>query len=335
MSSVKAGVQLSAIVPVGIRHTDILALYSEYKAAVASTGLRFEFIFVLDGNYPVIAKGLEDLIAAGENITVVGLTRLFGEATALMAGFEHAAGERILTLPAYHQIVSTEIVKLVAALDSTDVAIGVREPRSEAWHERIRRRAFHGLVGSVTGMKLRDLGCSARALRRRVLEEISLYGDQHRFLPILANRQGFRVAEIEVAQSPQDRFEGVYQPREYLHRILDIVTVFFLVRFTKKPLRFFGMVGVIIFSIGSLLTLWLVADRAIFGHALADRPALLLTSLMVVLGLQLFALGLLGELIIFTHARAIKDYQVEKVIEFSAESSAASIQPLARRLAGD
>src|SRR5258708_7065684 len=119
MSSVKAGVQLSAIVPVGIRHTDILSLYSEYKAAVASTGLRFEFIFVLDGSYPEISKSLEDLIRAGENITLVSLTRLFGEATALMAGFEHAAGERILTLPAYHQIVSTEIVKLVAALDST------------------------------------------------------------------------------------------------------------------------------------------------------------------------------------------------------------------------
>ncbi len=335
MSSLKTGVQLSVIVPVGIRQADILALYSEYKAAVASTGLRFEFVFVLDGSYPDLSRKLEGLIAAGENVTVVGLTRLFGEATALMAGFEHAAGERILTLPAYHQIASGDIVKLVAALDSTDVAIAVREPRSEAWHERLRRKAFHGLVGSVTGMKLRDLGCNARGLRRRVLEEISLYGDQHRFLPILANRQGFRVTEIEVAQSPSDRFEGVYQPREYLHRMLDIVTVFFLVRFTKKPLRFFGMVGVIIFSIGALLTSWLVIDRAFFGQALAGRPALLLSSLMVVLGLQLFALGLLGELIIFTHARAIKDYQVDKVIEFSDETAASPVESIGRRVAGD
>jgi hypothetical protein len=184
-------------------------------------------------------------------------------------------------------------------------------------------------------MRLRDLGCGARAMRRQVLEELSLYGDQHRFLPILAYRQGFRVTEVEVAQSKQDRFDGVYQAREYIHRILDIVTVFFLVRFTKKPLRFFGMVGVTIFSIGTLLTLWLVVERLFLGHALSDRPALLLTSLMIVLGLQLFALGLLGELIIFTHARAIKDYQVEKVIQSSDDGTTPSVEPLSRRVAGE
>jgi hypothetical protein len=97
--------------------------------------------------------------------------------------------------------------------------------------------------------------------------------------------------------------------------------VFFLVRFTKKPLRFFGMVGVSTFAIGALLVIWLVMDRLFFGHALAARPALLLSSLLVVLGLQLFALGLLGELIIFTHAKALKDYQVERVVQFRGPSN--------------
>jgi glycosyltransferase involved in cell wall biosynthesis len=326
--------QLSVIVPVGIRHSEIASLYSEYHDAVAQTGLRSEFIFVLDGRFPDVEEKLKACAGGTVSTTIVNLTRTFGEATALMAGFEHASGELILTLPAYHQIVASEIAKLVAALNSTDVAIGVREPRAEAWHERIRRTAFHRIVGSVTGMRLRDLGCGARAMRRQVLEELSLYGDQHRFLPVLAYRQGFRVTEVEVAQSKQDRFDGVYQAREYIHRILDIVTVFFLVRFTKKPLRFFGMVGVSIFSVGTLLTLWLVVERMFFGHALSDRPALLLTSLMIVLGLQLFALGLLGELIIFTHARAIKDYQVEKVIQFTEEGMP-SIEPLSRRVAGE
>jgi glycosyltransferase involved in cell wall biosynthesis len=335
MSTLIPRLQLSVIVPVGIRHSEIVALYSEYRDAVARTGLRSEFIFVLDGRFPDVEEKLRTCASGETGITVVKLTRTFGEATALMAGFEQASGELILTLPAYHQIVGTEIQKLISALNSTDVAIGVREPREEAWHERIRRRAFHGIVGSVTGMRLRDLGCGARAMRRQVLEELSLYGDQHRFLPVLAYRQGFRVIEVEVAQSKQDRFDGVYQAREYVHRILDIVTVFFLVRFTKKPLRFFGMVGVSIFSIGTILTLWLIVERMFLGHALSDRPALLLTSLMIVLGLQLFALGLLGELIIFTHARAIKDYQVEKVIQFSDDGRAASVEPLSRRAAGE
>src|ERR1700686_1442519 len=147
-------VQLSVIVPVGIRHSEIAALYSEYHDAVAQTGLRSEFIFVLDGRFPEIEEELRTCAGGAVSITIVNLTRSFGAATALMAGFEHASGEVILTLPAYHQIVGSEIEKLVSALNSTDVAIGVREPRVEAWHERIRRRAFHGIVGSVTGMRL-------------------------------------------------------------------------------------------------------------------------------------------------------------------------------------
>jgi hypothetical protein len=182
--------------------------------------------------------------------------------------------------------------------------------------ERARRNAFHGLVSWMTGMKLRDLGCSARAMRREVLQEISLYGDQHRLLPVLADRQGFRVLEIDVRQSPRDCFEGSYRTREYAHRFLDIFAVLFLVRFTKKPLRFFGMVGASLLCIGTALVVYLVVDRLFFDVGLANRPALLLSSLLVVLGLQLFALGLLGELIIFTHAGDLKDYQVDRIIEF-------------------
>ena len=152
--------------------------------------------------------------------------------------------------------------------------------------------------------------------RIRVLEEIVLYGDQHRLLPALAERQGFRTHEVKVRQSPLDRNEKGYSAKEYLHRLLDIFAVFFLVRFTKKPLRFFGMVGASILALGSLVMLYVVVERLFFGVALADRPVLLLSSLMVVLGLQLFALGLLGELIIFTHAGGMKDYQIDRVIEF-------------------
>ena len=172
-------------------------------------------------------------------------------------------------------------------------------------------------------------------MHRRVLEEISLYGDQHRFLAILADRQGFRVAEVDVRQSPRDQFDQVYGPREYTRQALDIFTVFFLVRFTKKPLRFFGMIGLSTFSIGGILLLYLVIDRLVFGHNLADRPALLLSSLMVVLGLQIFALGLLGELIIFTHAKNIKDYQVDRIIQFPNSDPRSSADPASKKsLAG-
>ena len=313
---------ISAIVPISGRHGNLAELYRDYKAALAAVCPHPEIIFVIDGPHPQALEQLEALLTQDEPLTLIELTRSFGEATALMAGFQRATAPVIVTLPAYHQIEASEIGKLVGALENTDMAIGHRWPRAGSRWESARRGAFHGILARVTGQRYRDLGCGARAFKRRVLEEISLYGDQHRFLPVLANRQGFRVTEIDVRQSPRDRFEGAYTPRDYMRRALDIFSVFFLVRFTKRPLRFFGMIGAVTFGLGALLTTWLVIDRLLLHHALADRPALLLSSLLVVLGLQLFALGLLGELIIFTHAREMKDYKIDRIIEFASADAA-------------
>jgi len=316
MGDPRADIEISVIVPVGGRSANAAELHAEYQAGLDALGQSYELIYVLDGPRETFAAGLRQLLAQGQRFTVIGLTRAFGESTALMAGFEQAVGQTIVTLPAYYQIESAEVSKLVSALADCDISVGRRWPRAGGIFERLRRGLFHGLLGWITRVRFRDLGCGARAFRRRVLEEIQLYGDQHRFLAVIADRQGFVVHEVDVRQSPKDRFEGVYRPREYTRGFLDIFTIFFLVRFTKKPLRFFGMIGVTLFAIGSLLVAWLVVDRLFFGQGLADRPALLLSTLLVVLGLQLFALGLLGELIIFTHARSIKDYQIERVIQF-------------------
>ena len=303
------------IVPVGSRHADAVELFAEYRSGLEMLQRSWEMIFVLDGPNATFSSGIKALLAEGHKLTVVALNRPFGEATALMAGFEHASGRAIVTLPAYHQIDGRDIALLVSALDSCDAAVGRRWPRAGGLFERARRAAFHRILAAVTNLHYRDLGCSARAFHRRVLEEVPLYGDQHRFLAVLAERQGFRVREIDVRQSPKDRYGRVYRPREYLRSFLDIVTIFFLVRFTRKPLRFFGIIGALTFLLGSLLVLWLAIERLFFGQALAERPALLLSSLLVVLGLQLFALGLLGELLIFTHARSMKEYQIERIVE--------------------
>jgi glycosyltransferase involved in cell wall biosynthesis len=317
-------VVVSAIIPVGHRQTDLNVLYPQYRAGLDALGVPYEVIFVLDGPRREAAAALERLQDDDSRIVVLRLSKPFGEATALMAGFEPARGTIILTLPAYPQIDANEIGKLVDALSGADVAVGRRWPRKGGTLESIRRRAFHGAVGWLTGKRFRDLGCSARAMQRRVLEEINLYGDQHRFLALLADRQGFRVAEVDVQQSDSDRFRGKYRLREYAHRALDLITVLFLVRFTKKPLRFFGMIGVIMGGIGALLLVYLAGQRLLFGEPLADRPALLLSSLLAVVGLQLFAIGLLGELMIFTHAHDQKDYKIDEVIRFPG----ASPQPL-------
>jgi glycosyltransferase involved in cell wall biosynthesis len=315
--------RLSIVIPVRARRADLRKLYAEYKAGVLATGVPHEFIFVLDGPQADASAMLQELLNSGEDITVLTLTRTFGESAALMAGFERATGDAVITLPAYYQIEGAEIRKLVAALDEADVAIGHRWPRYGGWFDRARRAVFHGLVNFVTSSRFRDLGCGARALRRQVVQELDLYGDQHRFIAILAGRLGFRIVEVDVRQSAQDRQPRVYRPQEYMRHALDVFSVFFLVRFTKKPLRFFGMLGAATFSLGALVIAWLSIERLFLGESLAERPALLLGALLVVLGMQIFALGLLGELIIFTHARGMKDYRVEEVIQYP-EAVAAS-----------
>ncbi|MGA2399054.1 MAG: glycosyltransferase [Steroidobacteraceae bacterium] len=296
---------------------------------MAGLGVPYELIFVLDGPQPGYEQSLARLVADGEPITVISLTRYFGEATAIMVGFEYAGGSVILTLPAYLQVEGSEISALYSTLATADVVVSYREPRATRWFESLRRAAFHGLLRFVTRLQFRDLGCNARAMRRKVLEEIHLYGDQQRFLPVLAERQGFRVAEIAVRQSKGDRHDHTYPPRNYLRGFLDIFTVFFLVRFTKRPLRFFGMIGVATFTVGILELLYLVIARIWFSSPLADRPALLLASLLIVLGVQIFALGLLGELIIFTHGGGSKDYQVDRVIHYPDAAPASVKSPSA------
>lgn len=307
-------IDVSAIVPVSERHDDTRSLYFEYKEALDQIGMTYEVLYVLDGQFPTTLSDLEALRAEGEPVRVVQLTKSFGEAAALTVGFEHAAGDVLLTLPAYYQARPADVAKLFESADNYDMVIGRRWPRTDSGLKQLQTRAFHSILRFVAGCSFRDLGCGLRLFKRQVVEEIPLYGDQHRFLPVLAEKRGFRVNEIDVAQSKRDAAPKVYASGVYLRRILDILTVFFLVKFTKKPLRFFGLIGSAGLALGGLTLLVVTVQRLFFGIGLGDRPILLLGSLLVVLGVQLLALGLIGELIIFTHARDLKEYTVEKVL---------------------
>ena len=307
-------VQLSVVVPVGKRVDDIESLHHDYRRGLDRCGVTYEMIYVLDGDREEGRK-LAELKTRGEPIEIIRLGRSFGEATALMVGFANAHGAKLMTLPAYFQVDPSAFPQLLGAAADADLVVAHRWPRRGGRLERLRRSAFHGLLRLITRQSFHDLGCGVRIMRRRVAKEITIYGDQHRLLPVLAAQQGFIVREVQVPQSPQDDFRGRYRLREYVHRLLDLFTVFFLTRFTKKPLRFFGMIGSATCAVGTLFVAILVVQRMLFGMPLADRPALLLSCLLLVLGVQLFALGLLGELIIFTHAKDLKEYKVADVIQ--------------------
>ena len=305
---------ISAIVVVGKRQDDLKKLGQDYLDAISNLGRSFELIFVLDGNYKQARTDLENLLQQNAAVKIVQLSKSFGEASALKSGFDQSRGGVIITLPAYYQVSPDEFRMLYEAATDQDLILARREPRRGNWFEKTRRNLFHGLLKAITGYKFSDLGCSVRVMKRRVLDELSLYGDQHRFLPVLAINSGFSVKEMAARQSEYDEYRERYRLREYLHRALDIFTIFFLVRFTRKPLRFFGMIGSSVFAVGALILAILITERLFFDVALADRPAMLLSSLLVVLGLQLFSLGLIGELIIFTHARSMKEYKIDEII---------------------
>ncbi len=307
-------VELSAIIPITERYDDIREVYNSYKENIEKTGKTYEIVYVVDGDFPDAQKELEEIFAEGEPIKIIKLAKWFGEATALSVGFEHSCGELIITLPAYLQIDATEIEMLTNSLGDNDMVVARRWPRNDSFLSRMQSRAFHLPLKLLTELDFHDLGCAARVIRRKIVDEISIYGDQHRFLPLLAHRQGFKVIEIDARQATSDKQQRLYGFGVYVRRLLDIITIFFLLKFTKKPLRFFGMLGSVNFGLGSIILLYLGIERLFLGTPLADRPILLLASLLLVLGFQMLAIGLVGEIIIFTHAKEIKEYTIEKMV---------------------
>ncbi|MDX1739965.1 MAG: glycosyltransferase [Rhodothermales bacterium] len=309
-------VELSVIVTLteGGKADPIGDLIRDYKRQFDKIGRSYEFIFVLEGENPEVYRELLDLHAEGAGIRIIKLTHSYRDATAITVGFDNAVGETIVTLPAYHQIEPDEIPHVVESLGDSDLVVVQRFPRKDSLINRLQTRVFHFLLRRMVGSTYRDLGCGVRVVRKRVTEAIHVYGHKHWFLPVLASRFGFKVVETQARQATSDARTRYFKASVYIRRFLDLLSVFFLVKFTKKPLRFFGLSGLFVFSIGLLFTGFLAFQRMFMGVALADRPALLLGILLIVFGIQIFAIGLIGELIIFTHAKDLKDYTVEKII---------------------
>ncbi|MEO6203724.1 MAG: glycosyltransferase [Nitrospirales bacterium] len=309
-------VAVSVVVPVTERCDALDEIYRLHADILRRMVPSFEFIFVLDEGFEQAAESLNDLIANGEPIRIVPLQRHFGEATVLMVGFQEAKAEVLLTLPAYFQTLPEGLHTVMDSLkEGYDLVVTRRYPRKDPWINRLQNRLFHCALGLLTGVRFHDMSCSLRGIRRPVVREVNLYGDLHRFLPLLAYQRGFRVVERDVAQHPADCHSRMLGPGVYLRRFLDIITVVFLFKFTKKPLRFFGLIGAGLFS-GGLVISMILAIQKLFGlTGLTDRPLLILGALLMVLGVQTASVGLLGEMIVFTHARKMKDYTIKDLLK--------------------
>lgn len=312
--------RVSVIVVVGERFDPLDRIISDYDRVLKTVLENYRFTVVLDGDRSKASEQLKNLESSDVALSIVQLSQRFGETAALSVGFKHTDGELVLTLPAYYQIEPEALPELIRSLADEDMVIGRRWPRRDSLWNKFGTSVFRKLVSLITGHTYRDLGCEVRFLRRAVADEVAIYGDQHRFFPILANYHGFDVREVSLPQSKNDPRVRVYRPSVYAQRLLDLMVVFFLVKFTRKPLRFFGAIGGTIFTLGSAALIVIVYQRLFLSVGLGDRPALLLSTLLIVLGAQLVGLGLIGELIIFTHARELKDYAIKETINMEPGS---------------
>jgi len=312
----RANPDVSVVIPVVERYGDLRQLYTEFSAELSRLGKSSEFIFVIDEQLRDAVPVLRELQERTEQeLVIVLMGGPFGESAALTAGLERARGDSIVTLAAYFQVQPSGLGPALAALDEgPDLVVGRRFPRIDSYFNRLQSRLFHRIVSRLTGTNFHDISCGFKVMKPQVARELNLYGGMHRFIPVLALSHGFAVREIDVAQRSEDRSTRFHGTGTYLGRLLDILSIFFLTKFTRQPLRFFGLLGVALFAMGVGVDLIVVTEKLFFDTGLSDRALLLLGVLLMVLGVQTLSLGLVGEIIIFTHARKVRSYHVAEVI---------------------
>jgi dolichol-phosphate mannosyltransferase len=295
---------------------DLFELHEEIQKEFAKLDGRAELLYLIGGARSAAAEQARLLQQRGAGcVRVFQFSRSDDRAGMLAAGIEHARGQVLFTLPARFEIDLSVIADLHAAIaDGADLAFASRTRGRVGGFARVQSELFNRAVSLASGRRFDDVASETRALRCEVGRETPLYGDFYRYLPLLAERLGFRVAEIPARQHPRATSPVVHAPRIYFWRAIDVLSIFFISRFTRHPLRLFGGVGSAFAAIGALILL-VAAIQRLGGTPLGDRPILVLGTLLVGLGVQAFTIGLLGELILFFHARDIRDYRIAAVHE--------------------
>jgi hypothetical protein len=301
---------VSVIVPVTERPHDLAWLYRTFSAELVAAARPYEFVFVAEPWARPCIDVLGPLVAAGEPIRVLEVGQTVGEAAMLDAAASTCSSPIIATLPAYPRVQPGALEGLIEEVEAgADLASAVRVSRDASLVNRIQNRIFHGLLSQLGARGFRDVASGVRAMRRTILDDLPLYGDFFRFLPVLARREGFNVVECEAAQHLEDQRARVYAPGVYLRRLIDLLGLFFILRFTHKPLRFFGLVGSS-FALGGAVILAVLFVQRVGGRGIADRPMLLLGTLLLVLGVQAIAMGLIGEIIVHLSASHRRTYRL-------------------------
>jgi len=307
---------ISVVVPLLNEEHSLEALYHEIANALEPLDQGFEVVFVddgsTDGSLSILSRMHDEL----PNVVVIHLRRNFGKAAALQAGFLEAKGDLVITIDADLQDDPAEIPKLLAKLDEGfDLVSGWKTRRNDPFTRRLFSRIFNWSTGVISGVRLHDVNCGLKAYRAEVLQGLRIYGELHRFIPVLASYQGYRVAEIPVNHRARQHGRSRYGPERYIRGFFDLLSVTFMGRYRYRPLHLFGGIGLLMGAIGFVILTYLTM-LWLWGHGIGTRPRLSLGVLLMVVGIQFVSLGLISELITSQHEERISERErTDRMVE--------------------
>lgn len=310
---------ISVVIPVFNEQDSLAVLHGELAQVAQTAGLQFEILFVDDGSTDGSWERIRTLSEQHAEVHGIRFRRNFGKAAALSAGFAAAKGDIIMTLDADLQDDPAEIPKFLSKLnEGYDVVSGWKQTRLDPWHKTWPSWVFNGMVSWLTGVKLHDHNCGMKCYRAEIFREVRLYGELHRFIPVLAAARGFKVAELAINHRPRTFGHSKYGMRRFVKGFLDLLTVKFLTGFGQRPQHLLGSIGMFSFALGLLGMLWLAVTWILrlieptWFEPLHLRPALIYSAAAMLLGGQMVSIGFLAELITAYMSRDADSYSVKE-----------------------
>lgn len=307
---------MSVLVPVMNEAETVEELAVRVAAVLDGLGRSFEIVFVDDGSNDGTSTRVRRAHERDSRVKLVRLRRNFGKAAALCAGFDYSNGAIIITMDGDLQDDPEEIPRFLSALEEGDLDLvsGWKRRRQDPMGKRLPSRLFNWVTRRLAQVDLHDFNCGFKAYRREVLAEIAVYGELHRYIPVLASRRGFAVGEIQVNHHPRRHGTSKYGWDRFYKGLLDLITVLFITRYTRRPLHLFGSFG-LLFLAGGLGINTYLAFAWFHGEDLSDRPLLQLGILLMLLGIQVLTTGLIGEMITFKNFRRRDSYSIKEWLE--------------------
>jgi glycosyltransferase involved in cell wall biosynthesis len=323
----KVSSSISVVIPLFNEQRTLEEIHARLVEVLPVIASRHEVIFVDDGSSDGSLATLRSLRARDGRVRFIRFRRNFGKSAALAAGFRAARYEVIMTMDADLQEMPEQLPLLLAVLEEGfDLVSGWRHKRCDRLAKRIGSRIYNWVTSALTGVRLHDINCGFKCYRREVLDEVLVYGERHRYIPVLASYRGFRLSEVKIAHRPRAHGQSRYGFGRVFGGIFSLLTVILMTRYTNKPLHFFGLLGLGLLSIGSVIDLYLILARVFFKEWLSNRPILIIGTLLIVVGVQFILFGLLGEMIAFSYRRE-DDYSI---VETSESEQAEVQQPVPR-----